>query len=253
MPPNGTQAQFARALLDRAAPPSALRFADRGEALDRRFGVYRNNVFASLTSVLRTRFPAVEALVGTEFFSGMAAGFVAAHPPSTPVLLEYGGAFPAFVENFGPAQTWPYMAGVAALEWALHEASHAADADPIAIDALAAIDPSQIGGAHLVLHPSVRLIASDYPIVSIWRINVETAPLPEELSGAEHALIVRPDVTVSIHELSVGAHAFLSATANAASLGQALAAAQAAQPDFKLAATLALVFSAGAVAGVAHP
>jgi hypothetical protein len=250
MPHNGTQSTFAAALLARSAPPAALRLAGGGEDLDRRFGVYRNNVFASLVSVLRVRFPAVEALVGDEFFRGMAAEFAAAHPPVTPVLLEYGGAFPGFVADFGPARDIPYLSDVAAFEWAQHVAAHVADAEPISLDVLAKIEPASLGDVRLVLHPAARLFASDYPAVTLWRINADGVCAPDELSGGEAALIARPDQFVQVHDLTAGAYAFLKSVAEGAPLGSSVAAAQRAQPEFDLASTLALVFSAGAIAAV---
>lgn len=84
------QAGFARALLERGEA------APRGLIRSTRFGVYRNNVFASLTAVLRSRYPVIERLVGEEFFKAAAGLFIAAHPPSTPVLIEYGERFPPF-------------------------------------------------------------------------------------------------------------------------------------------------------------
>ena len=50
------------------------------------------------------RFPAVERLVGEEFFAGMAREFVMAHPPRSPLLLTYGDEFPDFIAAFEPAR-----------------------------------------------------------------------------------------------------------------------------------------------------
>ena len=68
-----TQKAFAGAVLDAeaATPASLTRKADGVPA--RRFGVYRNNVYAGLIDVLAGRFPVVARLVGEEFFRAMAA------------------------------------------------------------------------------------------------------------------------------------------------------------------------------------
>ena len=47
-----------------------------GGVPSRRFGVYRNNVYASLIDVLAGRFPVVARLVGEEFFRAMARAYV---------------------------------------------------------------------------------------------------------------------------------------------------------------------------------
>src|SRR5262245_37344384 len=74
----------------------------------KRFEIYRNNVVAGLTRALAIRFPATEKIVGEEFFAAMARAFVLRHPPTSPVLLNYGDDFSAFVEGFAPAKTVPY-------------------------------------------------------------------------------------------------------------------------------------------------
>lgn len=254
MQPNGTQALFARALLERSSPPSALRLMGDGAALERRFGIYRNNVFASLAGVLAARFPATGALLGAEFFRGMAAAFVAGHPPRSPVMLDYGEELPAFIETFDPARDYPYVADVARLEWAMHSALHAADSEPVAISTLHDLDPARLDDVALTLHPSVRRVASDYPVLSVWRAALDpSACLDTEFSGAESVLVTRLEFDVVAELLSPGAFAFLNAVSDGRALGSAADAAFAAEPGFDLAQTLALIFSSGAIAQVRLP
>src|SRR5262249_60555936 len=58
-----------------------------------RLEVHRQHVQASLGAALAATFPTVEALVGSDFFRRMARDFVRHHPPSQPVLAEYGEDF----------------------------------------------------------------------------------------------------------------------------------------------------------------
>lgn len=251
MPLNGTQSIFAHALLSHRAAPPALRLAGSADSLALRFGVYRNNVFASLIAVLRARFSVVQSLVGADFFNAMAGEFVSAHPPKSPVMLAYGGEFPGFVSRFAPAKDIPYLGDVARFEWERHEAGHAADAETIALTALSSLDQKRLGDARLALHPAARLFASDYPVVSIWRINTQGVSGSSELSGAEAALITRPDLSVQVHDLASGAFTFMTHLASGETLAAAAAAAaHTGRRDFDLPATLAQIFSAGAIAGV---
>ncbi len=68
--------------------------ARRADETSRRFAVYRNNVVHSLTEALKRRFPVVERLVGPEFFRALAPLYLAADPPSSPVLIRWGAGFP---------------------------------------------------------------------------------------------------------------------------------------------------------------
>ena len=242
------QAQFSRAMLETslAVPP--------GIAPARRFSVHRNNVYASLIDVLHARYPVIERLVGEDFFKAAASLFVAAHPPSTPVLIEYGGGLPRVSRKLRAARGLPYLADVARLEWLRHAAYHAADLAPLAALSLAAVTPERAGALTFELHPSAGLIASSYPIVSIWETNAqdeEVRPIGPGLPG-EAALVIRPGIEVNVLRLDAGEHAFASALA----AGETLAgAAQAAAHDgFDLGPSLAKLIAAGAFSGfVAGP
>lgn len=155
-----------------------------------RFAVYRNNVAHSLSQALARRFPVIERLVGSQFFAAMAREFIAAHPPISPVLQEWGGAFPKFLEGFAPVGGLPYLPAVAGLEWARGLAYHAADAVPIAPEDLHRIERPR-------LHPSVRVLRCNHPAVSIWQANQPGQDGRVSARGHEIALIWRkPDLSV---------------------------------------------------------
>ena len=192
------QSEFAQALLNPTSPmPSGITTA-RGDGDDARFAVYRNNVFVGLTGALAKRFPVVRRLVGEEFFAGMARVFAGLHKPSSPVLFEYGGDFPDFIERFEPAQGLPYLGGVARIETAWTRAYHAKDAAPLALSALAAIEAGSLGLVHLAAHSSASLVSSPYPIGSIWAAHQHETPEPLQASRAETVLVVRPEMDVSV-------------------------------------------------------
>lgn len=208
------------AALWQAEPPAGLA-APAPEEVARRFAVHRNNVRHSLTRALAARFPVVEALVGPAFFTAMAGVFMAETPPASPVLHEWGTAFPGFLDRFPPVAHLPWLGCVARLEWVRGRAVHAADAPPAPPDLLAVPDPERL---RLRLHPSVALYRSAHPAVSIWqahRPGAARGPLPP---GPERALIGRrPDFTVVVVPLDAGTHAVLSALARGEPLGRAAA------------------------------
>ena len=65
-----------------------------------RLNVYRHHVFESLGAALAATFPTVQALVGTDFFRGLARAFIGHALPAQPVLTEYGADFPAFIAGY---------------------------------------------------------------------------------------------------------------------------------------------------------
>lgn len=175
-------------------------------ALLARFAVYRNNVMHSLSRALARRFPVIERLVGDEFFSAMAVEFIRVHPPQSPVLMHWGDEFAGFLQGFPPVASLPYLPDVARLEYARGRSYHAADAEPIGPEALAALNPSQV----LRLLPSVQVLRFEHPVVTIWRANQPGENPSVRASGAEAALIYRTaDFQVPVRSLSQADAAFL--------------------------------------------
>jgi hypothetical protein len=234
------ETSFAEALLnpDRPVPDGLV--AHNSQIPARRFAVYRNNVVVTLSKALESRFPAVEKIVGKEFFAAMARVFVTEQPPRSPLLATYGDEFADFITAFEPARDLPYLADVARLEAARTRAYHSADAVPIDTGRLAALDPSKIADIRIDLHPSVEIVRSQYPVVTIWAMNSghqELAPI-EDWRG-EDALIARPGLDVEIRALPPGGAAFLLALAQSRSFGKAAEAALADSCDFDLTGNLA--------------
>lgn len=249
------QAGFAAALLDAEAdiPPGLV--GPDGLPSPRRFQVYRNNVVAGLSESLGVTYPAVARIVGEEFFRAMARVYVVTDPPRSAMLLEYGAGFADFIQDFPPAATLPYLADVARIEWAWKEAFHSAEAASLPPAALAAIPADRLSELRLELHPSLHLVSSRYPALTIWRMNTEDGvPVPVDLeSGGEDCLIVRPNAHVEARVVPPGGMAFVAKLAEGAPLGEAANAGMEAAEDFDLSANLAGLISAGAFSGYDLP
>jgi hypothetical protein len=182
-----TNTAFARALLDPALP-SPPGITSHSGPPQKRFDVYRNNVVMSLIDALRSRFPAVERIVGEEFFGACARVHATLNPPRSRLMMHYGDEFPAFLATFKPAADMPYLPDVARIEAARTRAYHAADAAGITPADIAALDPQALSASRVTLHPSVQLVRSQYPAVTIWAMNAGEAELgPVDMDIAEDA------------------------------------------------------------------
>jgi hypothetical protein len=251
------------ALLDPGLPcPPGLR-AWNGSDPVARLAVHRNNMLASLVDGLAATFPVVQALVGEAFFRAMAAVFVRAAPPVSPVLAGYGGGLPDFIASFGPARGLPYLADVARLEFARVQAFHAADAPVLTAQAAAAAlaHGERIGELRLVCHPAWQLLRSSHPIVALWAAHqadgegsADDCRLAAiDLDQAECALVLRPGLEVHVLALGPGAAAFADALGRQVCLADAAGAAAAADTGFELAATLSLLLAQGALVAMTLP
>jgi hypothetical protein len=208
---------------------------------ERHLQVYRNNVYAGLADALEAIYPVIARLVGADCFRGCGYRYARRFPPTGGNLHDFGERFAEFLASFEPVRTLDYLPDVARLEWSWHRAFHAADSAPLALDALAKIAPGDYGALRFRLHPSVRLLASEYPIVRIWRANQANADAVETIDlneGGVHVLIARREITVEVESLGGGEHALLQAFARGLSFADAAQAASAAAPDFDLTASL---------------
>jgi hypothetical protein len=244
------EASFARALLDAEHPVPHGVFADNAANAARRFAVHRNNVMAGLVKVLKSHFPTVAKIVGEEFFVAMAQTFIVAAPPRTPMLATYGDEFAAFIAAFEPVRELTYLPDIARIEAARTRAYHAADAAPVEVAEFAALDVNAVHAIWVELHPSMAIVRSPHPIVTIWAMNTggqTLAPIEGEDWRGEDALIVRPYLDVKVCLLPPGGAAFLLALAAARTLGEAATAAMTDCPEFDLTGNLAELIGSGLV------
>lgn len=240
------QNTFVQALLDPAAPvPDGLIGPD-GTPAGRRFNVYRNNVVAGLSDALETAFPVLRKLLGDENFKGLAGIYVRRHPPATPLIMFFGAEMPGFLASLPQLAHLPYLPDVARLELAMREAYHAADADPISPETLRSMPPVDLLGLRVGLHPALRLIASPYPVHGIWAYNmIEGARIPQMVP--ETVMVTRPGYDPVQTVVPVGTDLLVAALSDGVVLGDAIAAAQAAHPDFDATASFGALLSAGAI------
>jgi hypothetical protein len=252
------QQRFADALF--APPGAAPAFELAGPAnadAAARIGIYRNAMFANYRRSLHASYPIVARLVGTPFFDATVGAFVRARPSNSGDLNVYGGDFGDFLATYPPASDLPYLADVARLEWAVDEAQRAADSSQAPADvlaALAAIAPERLTETRLHLAPSVRLVASAYPILRIWQANQPAHEGDDHVSldeGADALVAHRRADGVTIARIAAAEHAFLSELMREARLGDAVDVAVAIDAGFDLGAALRKHIAEGVVAGVA--
>jgi hypothetical protein len=134
-----------------------------------RLSIYRNTVTSTLVKALRLNFPAVEKLVGPDFFEAAARHFIEANPPRTACLDDYGESFSDFLSEFPPAASLAYLADVARLEWVVSRVLHAPDGRALDITRLSALSPQDQGRLRFAPNPAVGLVHASYPADEIWR------------------------------------------------------------------------------------
>jgi hypothetical protein len=232
----GLQRAFLAAVTggDPASAEQLVRPAAVGAA--RRLDIYRNNARSNWRGAMQAVYPVVLALVGEPFFNEAADRLADAEPSRSGDLHRFGSGFADFLTTYPYARELPYLPDVARLEWAWHESFHAAEHEKLAFEQLAQVAPGRYGELRFRLHPSARLVRSDYPVFSIWQANqpgVADVAGVELDSGGERVLVFRGDLDTRLFPLEENDWAFLASLARGDSLEDAASVEQlAARPDF---------------------
>lgn len=154
------QQALVEALLGRGDPPAELSGGARGLA------AYRGNVQALSAQALAVPFVRLHEALGEDEFAALAWSFWRAQPPVRGDLAQWGGALAGFlVEHAGEDSGLPDLAR---LDWALHQAERAADAE-LDAESLARLGDTPPEGLWLQLRPGVALLAQFGGPVLVWR------------------------------------------------------------------------------------
>ena len=246
------QREFRTAVLtDAASPPSLI--SDGHVSAAARLAIYRNNVIGNLTRALQLSYPAVERLVGEDFFAGLAQRFIEAAPPSVADLNQYGEGVADFLASFEAAASVPYLANVARLEWAVSRALHAPPALPLTPEGLSTVPPEREAELRFEAHPTLSLLTLAYPAHAIWEAvladdaddrNARLAAIDID-AGGETLAVLRSDGALEVEILTAAAFELAQALAAGCPLGEALARVPADDAAPLLAEFLARGFFAG--------
>jgi Putative DNA-binding domain len=226
------QTQFATALLDATGEPNE------------RIAIYRNTVFANYRNALGATYPVVRQLVGVPFFNAAVDAYVLSVPSTGGDLNVYGDDFGDFLAAYPHAQDLAYLPDVARLEWAVDEASRAADLGGTSgalLAALATVPTERITAQRFELDPSCRLLSADDPVLRIWQVHQPGFAGDPDVAfgvGTDWLLVRREAGEVVIERLPVGDYALLHALDAGADLALALDAAMSADATFDLGTAL---------------
>lgn len=231
------QYAFAAAVLDDPDTTFSTLLADGPYPGARLLQVYRNNIHTSLSGALQAVYPVVTQLVGTGFFAYAADSYLRRHPSRSGNLHDFGREFADFLSTFPAAMKLAYLPQVAQLEWAWHCAFHGADHAPLAPATLSTVPTELYGAIVFTLHPTARLVKSDYPVLRLWQMHQANGDQDQQVdlaAGGDRLLVIRPQQMVEIVPLGRGEYILLHSLAQGASLAEACDAALCQEAEFDL-------------------
>lgn len=248
------QQMLLRALWRDARPGVVAGWLRDGAKVHRGLQAYQANAGAVAGRALGAVFPTLLQLLGDDSFAALARAVWHAAPPQRGDIAEWGAALPDFIAADAQLADEPYLADVARLEWAVHQAERAADAlPPDGLERLADIDPSALW---LQLQPGTALLSSLHPVVSIWqahRSEAEDRFVPVRAAFAagrgEHALVRRRGWVAEVLVVDATTAVFVAALLAGHDLATAL---QEAGDGFDFQRWLLEALQAGAIAAAKY-
>lgn len=206
------QVAFASALLGDGE--TGVLLADNAVTDRQALSVYRNNSRAAFLDAMTACYPVLRRLTGEAYFRQMAFAYRRCYPSRVGNLFFVGCRLPEYLDREYAETEYAYFADVARLEWACQEALVAAESPALDRRALAAIQPHRHAELRFLLHPSVRLLRSLYPVFEIWRDNqadAEPAGVLDLGKGGQSLLVRRADEVAEVRQLCPADFEFLSA------------------------------------------
>jgi putative DNA-binding protein len=210
--------------------------------------VYQNSGAKAQADALRSNYPGLAAIMGEEFFTGLAHAFCRQHPPQTRSLVGYGKELPLFIEAATDEHRLQWLGDVARLDSAWLGAHLAKDAEPLLADALHGKTEKQLMQMHLALLPSAKMVELKFSLYDLWEkvkkgdaIN-NRQNIPQQ---KQTILLWRPDGDVVTKPLDDFEAAFLRALNGGQNLQQASETAFAANKEGNLPNLLAASLAGG--------
>jgi hypothetical protein len=167
-----------------------------------RLSIYSEAYRLRLTDALASTLPRLQQLLGEEQFAAVASEYIELCPSSYPSIRWFGDQLPALLTKLFPDQPW--LAGLAAWEWAIAAAFDGADAQAVGIEALAAVAPEQWPSLTFQFHPTVQVLAmhTNAPLLFKALSADEPPPEPVALEQPQSWLIWREQLKTQYRSLS---------------------------------------------------
>lgn len=134
-----------------------------------RVRVYVEGYRLRLLEVLADNYAGLHGLLGDEQFEEMGRAYIAAHPSRHPSVRWFSRHLETFLKDTEPYGDHPYLAEMAAFEWAQGITFDAADDPVIGLEVLATVAPERWAGLGFTLHASVHRLELGWNVPLVWQ------------------------------------------------------------------------------------
>lgn len=145
-------------LIDDAPPLSA----------EDRVLIYINAYFSRLAEALQTDFKFTYRTIGSDHFEQFVTGFLLQYPSHSFTIEDLGSNLEQYIRSHRLISEHPFLADLAALEWAHLQAFFADNLSPLNLAKLQEFTPQDWNLATITLDPTVRIVKSGWNFAYLW-------------------------------------------------------------------------------------
>ena len=166
-----------------------------------RLAVYANAYRIRLADALAANMPQLRQLLGEEEFGTVAGRYIDEYPSQFASIRWFGDRLAQVLAQSHTSQPW--LAELAAWEWALAASFDAPDAPTAGVEALASVAPGDWAELCLEFHPSVQYLELATNAQALFKALSEEQPLPQPaiLERPQPWLLWRQDLKTQYRSL----------------------------------------------------
>ncbi|MEJ2059245.1 MAG: DNA-binding domain-containing protein [Gammaproteobacteria bacterium] len=186
-----------------------------------RLQIYGEAYVLRLLEVLGNDYPRLKKLLGEDRFAELAQAYIHTHPSRHYSVRWFGRHLPDWLRHVEQTRSEPWLAELAAFEWAQGDAFDAPDAPLLGIQDLAAVTPEDWGALRFTPHPALRRLDLYSNTPELWRsLDEADAYCPPRLEDETTPwLIWRHDLGVRYDTLAEDAAWALDALSDGTGFG----------------------------------
>jgi hypothetical protein len=187
--------------------PKQISIAQKINENPERLTIYSNNVIASKIDSIRASYPAIEAIVGNEFFRTLAKKYAKQKISNSGNLDDYAHDFPQFIQENYNSHQLDYLTDLALFELNTNLIDQQKDLQ--AGLQLHKQNEEDLMQLQLKLANSCKIQCSNFPILSLFLFSKERLENPPNLAKDETILIYKDKFDIRFLELNQIEHNFL--------------------------------------------
>ncbi len=175
------QSAFARYLTERRGEAPSLIVGDEKADAEERMDLYAGAYVTRLIEALENHYAGLWGLVGDEQFWELCHRYIARHPSTFRSIRWFGDRMARFLAEEEPYREYPFLAEMAAFEWAQGLVFDAADTDRVTEAELQQLSPERWGFLRFRFAPAMQLLDLRWNVPALWQAldREETPPDPE--------------------------------------------------------------------------